>query len=313
MSQHRTPLRYPGGKQKLTPFIFELLKCNELIGGHYVEPYAGGAGVAIELLVSGFVERIHLNDSSVQVYSFWKAITSDPDEFCRRISRASLSIKEWKKQREVMREPENHDLMDVGFSTFYLNRCNRSGVLSGGAIGGLEQKGEWKLDARFPKKELIKRIEVIGERASRITLHNWDAEKFLLKHVSKLPAQTLIYCDPPYFEKSSRLYLDRYDEADHKHISDTIQNSVLHKWVVSYDKAPKILKYYKQRRKFIYDLQYNASRVYKGREVFVFSDDLLIPRTSSLSFVDVALRRSHRLPRFKLVAQPKLTSETRAS
>lgn len=299
MTQHRTPLRYPGGKQKLTPFVIELLKSNNLIGGHYVEPYAGGAGVAMELLIAGYVKRVHLNDSSLPIYAFWKSITSQPEEFCRRISSASLSIGEWRKQREILRNPTNHDLIDLGFSTFYLNRCNRSGVLTGGVIGGLSQTGPWKIDARFPKKELIKRVETIGEKADAIVLRNWDAEKFLRNHVSKLSRQTLIYCDPPYFEKSSRLYLDHYIESDHQRISETIQTDLIHKWIVSYDGAPEILKYYKPRRKFVYDLQYNASRAYKGREVFIFSDDLLIPEASSLPFINIGLSENKKLFRLR--------------
>ncbi|BCM11182.1 DNA adenine methylase [Ralstonia nicotianae] len=292
MSRYRTPLRYPGGKQKLAPFIVELLRENDLIGGHYAEPYAGGAGVALELLLDNLVSKVHLNDSSVPVYAFWKSVVSKPDELCRMISTASLTVEEWRRRRDIVRNPRGHSQLEVGFSAFYLNRCNRSGVLSGGLIGGLAQNGEWRMDARFSRNELIRRIEVIATRSDSIVLKNWDAERFIQEHIPKLPENSLVYCDPPYFEKASRLYLNSYRPSDHERIAEIIQNGIVRKWVVSYDSAPEILGYYANRRSFLYDLQYNASRVYKGKEVFVFSDDLSLPRSSKLPYIDHAIQAS---------------------
>lgn len=293
MSQHRTPLRYPGGKQRLAPFILELLVENGTINGHYVEPYAGGAGVALELLLSDSVSQVHLNDSSFPIYAFWNSILSRTEDFCRRISSASLTIEEWKKRREIVRHPADYGEFEVGYSTFYLNRCNRSGVLSGGVIGGLAQNGKWKMDARFSRNELIRRIEAIALRKDSITLRNWDAEKFILEYIPDLPANTFVYCDPPYFEKSSRLYLNRYEKNDHKRISEVIQQRLVKKWVVSYDSAAEILRYYSDRKSFLYDLQYNASRAYKGKEVFIFSDDVSVPKASLLPYIDEALKTVH--------------------
>lgn len=295
MSRFRTPLRYPGGKQKLAPFIVELLRENNLIGGHYAEPYAGGAGVALELLLDNLVSKIHLNDSSVPVYAFWKSVLTKPEELCRLISSASLTVDEWRRRRDIVRNPRGHSQLEVGFSAFYLNRCNRSGVLSGGLIGGLAQDGEWRMDARFPRNELIRRIEVIATHSDSIVLKNWDAERFIQEHIPKLPEKSLVYCDPPYFEKASRLYLNSYHPSDHERISEIIQKNLVRKWVVSYDSAPEILAYYANRRSFLYDLQYNASRVYKGKEVFVFSDDLSLPVSSKLPYIDHALQASSHL------------------
>jgi DNA adenine methylase len=290
MSKYCTPLRYPGGKQKLTPFIIELLQENGLIGGEYAEPYAGGAGVAIELLVKNHVKKIHLNDSSFPVYAFWNSVLSQPEDLCRMISAASLTVDEWKRRRDIVRAPSGHSELEVGFSTFYLNRCNRSGVLSGGLIGGLSQTGKWKMDARFSRNELIRRIEVIAAKNSLITIKNWDAERFMAEHIPTLPEKSLIYCDPPYFDKASRLYLNSYKEDDHARIAKTIQKKLTRKWVVSYDSAPQILAYYNKSRSFLYDLQYNASRAYKGKEIFVFSDNLILPSKSKLSFIDNAIQ-----------------------
>jgi DNA adenine methylase len=297
MSRYRTPLRYPGGKQRLTPFILEVLANNGLTGGHYAEPYAGGAGVAMELLLERHVSHVHLNDSSRAIYAFWNSILTQPEEFCRRISSASLTVDEWKKCREVVRYPDVIDELDLGFSVFYLNRCNRSGVLSGGIIGGLDQTGPWKMDARFPRNELIRRIEAIAIRADSITLRNWDAERFIIEHIPTLPHETFVYCDPPYFEKASKLYLNHYKPGDHARVAEVIQEQLPRRWAVSYDNAIEILNYYSERQSFLYDLQYSAAKVYKGKEVFIFSDDVQIPLRSSLPYINFSLQERNETTR----------------
>lgn len=291
MAKYNTPLRYPGGKQKLTPFIAELLEANDCFGCHYIEPYAGGAGVGIELLLNRYVSHIHLNDSCIPIYAFWRAVTQSPEELCRLISRASLSVPEWKRQRQIVQSPEGYDELDVGFATLYLNRCNRSGVLSGGLIGGIAQVGEWLMDARFPRNELIRRIEVIGDRAKCITVTNIDAEKFIVECIPKLPRQSFTYCDPPYYEKASRLYLNSYSPDDHARIASVIQTRLKRKWIVSYDAATQIRRFYSDRRQFAYDLQYHAATAYKGKEIFIFSDRVTVPRESTLPYINAALKR----------------------
>ena len=69
-------------------------------------------------------------------------------------------MKEWEKQKRIYENTRSEFLL--GFATFFLNRTNYSGVITGGPIGGFEQKGQWKIDARFNKKSLIDRIERIS-------------------------------------------------------------------------------------------------------------------------------------------------------
>jgi DNA adenine methylase len=265
--------------------VAELLDQNEAIGWNYVEPYAGGAGVAMELLLDNKVSHVYLNDSSLHIYALWKAIVSDPGGFCRRISRTSLSISEWKAHREIVRNPKDHEIADLGFSTFYLNRCNRSGILTAGVIGGLAQEGRWRVDARFPRNELISRIEAIACHSDQITVTNLDAEHFMLEQVSTLPGETLVYCDPPYYERAERLYLNTYTPEDHLRLAEVVQGQLQRPWLVSYDGHPSIEAMYHGRRKFEYSLHYSATRSYSGREIFIFSDDLKIPTTSCLPYV----------------------------
>jgi DNA adenine methylase len=289
MPRYRTPLRYPGGKQRLAPFIAEIMRYNGATGWNYVEPYAGGAGVGIELLLDKVANHICLNDSSRHIYALWKAVLTDPEGFCRKIARASLTIEQWLRHREIVRRPQDNGLLDLGFSTFYLNRCNRSGVLTAGVIGGFAQKGKWRIDARFPRNELIKRVETIAARRKDITLTNLDAERFMIEHVNKMRPETLVYCDPPYYQGAERLYLNVYTPEDHKRLASTIQERLERPWIVSYDGHPNVISFYKKRRRFLYKLQYSAIRAYSGNEVFLFSDDLNIPNTSAVQCISRAL------------------------
>lgn len=289
MRHHHTPLRYPGGKQKIAPFIAEILTANNLVGCNYVEPYAGGAGVALELLFSGMASQIHLNDSCTSLYAFWWSVLNETDKFCERIFDTPLTVKEWRRQRLVLQNEEKHELLDVGFSFFYLNRCNRSGILRGGIIGGLKQTGKWKMDARFSRGELVRRVEMIGERRDSIIVRNWDAERFILEYIKMLPKRTFVYCDPPYFKQANRLYLNHYKPTDHERIAKLIQSRLKHPWIISYDNAPEIIGYYENRHRFCYRLQYNAGLAYQGTEVFFFSDKLKLPQHSQVPSIAAAL------------------------
>jgi DNA adenine methylase len=202
-----------------------------------------------------------------------------------------LTVKEWLRQKEILSRPREFEQIDLGFSMFYLNRCNRSGIIhDAGLIGGLKQKGQWKMDARFPRKELIRRIEAIAVKRSAIVLKNWDAERFINEHIPTLPTRSLIYCDPPYFHKAERLYPNHYEVKDHERIAAIIQTKIQKPWLISYDCTPKILQFYSNRKMFWYRLQYNAARVYKGKELIVISDSLRLPQHSALPFIN---RRLH--------------------
>jgi DNA adenine methylase len=291
MGHTKTPLRYPGGKQRLTPFLIEILEENGLTNAHYVEPYAGGAGAALELLFAKKVNSIHLNDSSRPIYAFWYSVLNYTEELCRLVMSASLTVEEWKRHRTIVNSPKRRNLLELGFSTLYLNRCNRSGILSGGIIGGNDQSGNYKMDARFSRTNLIEKIQNIASKKRQITLSNLDAEVFLCRHSNDFPIDTLVYLDPPYYIKGSDLYLNFYQKSDHVRLSELIQNNQPYKWILSYDAAIEVLNLYQQRAQFVYELQYNASRVYKGREVFIFCDDINIPNASSLECINTVLKK----------------------
>jgi len=278
-SAYYTPLRYPGGKGKLVPYIKRLLQENSLVDGVYVEPYAGGAAVAMELLLHEYVRKVYINDISAGVAAFWRSVLNNTDALCAAISAAKLTMPEWHKQREVQRQPEEHDDLALGFSTFFLNRTNRSGILNAGVIGGKEQNGKWKIDARFNSADLIQRIHTIARVRSRIEFHQQDALAFIDSVAPLLPAKSLIYLDPPYYVKGSDLYLHHYGHDDHVRIAKRVARLRSKNWIVSYDNAPEVLPMYGKFRNIVYGLSYSAQDRYKGSEIMFFADQLTIPDT----------------------------------
>lgn len=278
MHPSNTPLRYPGGKGRLTPFIEAIFEANKLLDGHYVEPYAGGAGVAINLLLSEHASCIHLNDINPAVFAFWDCVINQTDALCQRIANVKVSMAEWRRQQAVHSDPVNHSTLDLGFSTFFLNRCNRSGILTGGVIGGKKQTGKWKMNARFNKIELCRRIEKIALYRSRIRLYNLDAATLISDVLPGIPAKSLVYLDPPYYVKSKKLYKNLYLHDDHAAVAEVVKRDIRTPWVVSYDYAPEIVEMYKGCPSIVYGMNYSAGRNrYKGTEVMFFSNGLSIP------------------------------------
>jgi DNA adenine methylase len=280
---YNTPLRYPGGKGKLTDFIKLVFKGNNLLDGHYAEPYAGGAGIAFSLLFLEYVSCIHLNDLNKSVYAFWCSVIYETDALCAKIESTPVNMPEWFNQQEIQNNPQVHTRLELGFSTFFLNRTNRSGILKGGVIGGKGQTGEWKLDARFNKKDLIQRIQKIAHYSNRIHLYNLDAADLITTVLPSLPAKTLVYLDPPYYVKGKDLYEDHYSHKDHEWVAKLVQKKIKQHWVVSYDNAPAIKGMYPKRRSIIYGINYSAATRYTGAEIMFFSDKLIIPDINHLA------------------------------
>lgn len=274
-----SPLRYPGGKARFAPFIAEVMRTNGLDGGHYLEPFAGGAGVALELLFDGHACHIHINDLDPAVHAFWSAATSDTEGLLKLLYETPITMDEWHRLRQIMLTQDSSLSLTVrGFATLFVNRTNRSGILKGGVIGGKAQNGTYKLDARFNKEMIAARLERIGLHASSITVHQEDAYSLLSRASDLLPDRSLIYLDPPYYVKGRDLYRNFYKHDDHLQIAQLLQSPEFNRqWVVSYDNAPQICEMYSDTEALKYGLHYTAQARYVGDEVMFFKNGLKIP------------------------------------
>lgn len=280
MSIVHSPLRYPGGKQVLSRIVAHLIRMNECAGGVYVEPYAGGASIALSLLFGEHVDRVVINDADVCIHSFWKAVLLDTERFIKLLRETPTTVEEWAKQREVYLQPKRYGALKLGFATFFLNRCNRSGIISrGGPIGGQQQDGAWKIDARFNRTELERRIRRIAAYRDRITLSQRDAIALLQEDLPRLASlRPFVYLDPPYYEKGRELYLSYYNHADHEKLASHLENEASYRWVMSYDNVPEINALYRGFRRVRFSLDYSARERREGTEVMILPAMLTFPQ-----------------------------------
>lgn len=267
----RSPLRYPGGKACIFKFMTKLLEKNDLVGIDYAEPYVGGAGLALKLLMDEYVNELFINDLDPSIYSLWYAILNYPNELCSWIEMVKVDVQQWLYYKNVQRNYKVADALELAKSTFFLNRTNVSGVISGGPIGGMSQKGKYKIDVRFNKEDLVARIEDISQFAHRIHLSNQNGVDFV-DAIEQKCAHVFMYLDPPYYQKGADLYLNAFKDADHKILAEKVKK-MRALWMVSYDYHEFVLNLYKGKSKVRYRLSQCASnRV--GDEVVIFDDRL---------------------------------------
>ncbi len=268
---HYSPLRYPGGKTFLFPYFDKIINRIDLEKITYVEPYAGGAGAALKLLFLEKVENIVINDLDKAIFSFWKSAIFHSSDFIKKIVTTPITVEEWRKQKNIYKNSRSTQF-DLGFSTFFLNRTNVSGILNGGPIGGLSQNGKWKISSRFYKKTLIERIGKLSLYKNRISVFNQDGIELIKKYINRKNA--FIYLDPPYFEKGAFLYLNHYQKNDHEKLAKHLNSNTNANWLLTYDNCSEIKSLYEKRKIIKFSVNYNARNFRVGKEIMILSDAL---------------------------------------
>lgn len=274
MPRYVSPLRYPGGKARLAPFVAQLLDKQRPRPSSYAEPFAGGAGAALHLLVDEEVDQIYINDLNPGIAAFWRSVVERPADLCSRVLETPVDMDTWHEARATYAEGAGDDLT-LGFATFILNRCNRSGILNARPIGGLEQTGTWKIDARYNRDALAARIERIGSYGSRIRVSELDARAFLghLEAIERT-SDVLVYVDPPYLGQGENLYMNGLSADDHRQLATVLRQSKL-KWFLTYDADPRIPReLYPGLPCVEFDIAHTAQVQHVGTEYAVFSPRL---------------------------------------
>ena len=267
-----SPLRYPGGKAKLAPILAQTIKLNDLSGCAYFEPFAGGAGAALRLLRENVVSELHLNDLDPRIFYFWHSVLNETQRFAEKILSVPLTVEEWRRQRQICMDADVSRPFTLGFATFFLNRCNRSGVILGaGPIGGQQQAGIWKLDARFNRENLANRITRLSEASDSIHITQMDAMKFLAKQLprGRKRERVFVYLDPPYYSNSSNLYMNSYNDRDHRSLSRYMQRQKVLKWIASYDDTEFIRNLYGFCKVSRNSLQYSLQEKRQANELLI--------------------------------------------
>jgi len=290
-----SPLRYPGGKNKLAAFVAKICIDNK-INGHYIEPFAGGASVAIFLLLEGYVKRITINDKDRSIYAFWHSVLHSTEKLCRLIDETEVNISNWRHQKEIQQRKSQISLLQLGFSTLFLNRCNRSGIITGGAIGGIAQTGNYKIDCRFNKDEIKARIRAIAKYKEFISLYNLDAIDLIdlvAQNQEDNPDQSIFYFDPPYYLKAESLYMNYYKDGHHKEVADKIMQINNAHWIVSYDDHEFINQLYTERDNKKYSFNHSAASPRQGKEILYFSSGIKQPSLDHYNPVNFKVRRKN--------------------
>lgn len=280
-----SPLRYPGGKSLMTNFFVDLFRRNGLQDIVYAEPYAGGAGAAINLLLNGHVNEIMINDANIGIYSFWNYLIHDSEHFIQAVQDIPVTLSEWHKQKEIITN-EKEPSFELGVATFFMSRTNRSGVILGGAIGGAtdekQNKAKYKISCRFNKQDLIQRLKTIAAKKDHIRVTNKDALDFL----KQLDNNVFVYLDPPYYVKGKSLYMNHYNGKDHENLAHYLQEEADFNWVLSYDDVSQIRNLYANSELYRFPLRYTVSKKQIGYELLTHSGNIQFPES-------LEIRRTH--------------------
>lgn len=265
-----SPLRYPGGKYKIFPFVNELVKLNKCTT--YIEPFTGGSAISLELLFEGTVKKIIINDYDYSIYCFWYSVLNYTEDFVKLIYEVNVDMEEWKRQKSIRNNQSEYSILEIGFSTFFLNRTNRSGIIDkAGPIGGKNQNGKYLLDCRFNKVNLINKICKIASYRKNIQLYNLDAMDFIEEVILKT-RNSFTFFDPPYYQKGQGLYTNFYNHGDHENLAKLISEKMKNRrWIVTYDSCEEIAKMYRRFDKVDFNLTYSLQDRKNGKEILVYS------------------------------------------
>lgn len=242
-----SPLRYPGSKRRLASYIKKTLQINTLSPALFIEPFAGGASVALQLLSTNAVERIGLVDLDPLVADFWSTVFLEPEWLIEEIQSIDVTVDRWVEFKTVTPQTRR----ERALACLFLNRTSFSGILAPGAgpLGGRKQTSSYRIDCRFPRKTLSKRIRQIGQLKDRVAFVwnvSWDqalAQTHSLQEQGTLPKDVVYYCDPPFFNKADQLYTYYFQDEDHRHLRDTLLATQA-SWILSYDSVAKVKELY---------------------------------------------------------------------
>lgn len=287
VSRWVSPLRYPGGKVRMTPFLVDLFwsQWTDMDVEVWLEPFAGGAGAALKALEDDQVPEAWVVERNPALAAFWRVVSEDGERLAQRVEMTVPTLRDFDRAREVVTEvmgtdrPVTEDVEDVAFSAFVLNRCSRSGIVSGsvGPIGGKRQEGRHKVADRWNGPALAQRLRRVHALGSRLKVHEGDG----ISYVEDLPGsgigdEVFVFLDPPYVEQGNALYAKGFDSGQHERLAAALHR-LSSPWIMTYDAHPEVLRLYPDHQVMEYEIAHTANRQGIGTEYAVLGAGLHMP------------------------------------
>ena len=281
-----TPLRYPGGKTWLLGYVRKFIEFHKLESLTVIEPYAGSASISIGLLNNNIVDRAYLCEKDPLIVAFWNAILKHNDELVESLRLLEVSLDTWHSFKKYLsREAaEKFNIQDLALAFLFYNRANFSGIINAGPLGGKKQISQYKIDCRFNKERLVKKIKKLGEFTDRIQVVLGDGVQFMKSTLSSSDIDNLFfYVDPPYYNAGKVLYRHYFTEKDHTDLSDFLK-SLDSPWLLSYDDSEIIKSLYRANTTSPVYTDYQSGHFKKGVKELLISNRLIPPFSPEVSY-----------------------------
>src|SRR3990167_6998031 len=280
-----SPLRYPGSKRKLCNYLDKILAKNNYSPQVLIEPFVGGGSVFINFLLRHKEGKVVIEDKDELIYNFWKTLFDEPSYLIRFVKKVRVDLKTFDRYRHVSSHTDKFSRKKLAEACLFLNRTSFSGILnnSAGPIGGREQKSIYKIDCRFGRENLIKKIKSISAFKNRVVVlpYNWEETlKYVAGEDKYKNARLLYYFDPPFYKKAAQLYRYHFDNVSHKNLRDRLMK-LKQAWILSYDRAQEIQNLYSAFTRINVSMPYSINSPAKRLEKELIITPLKLPKIKS--------------------------------
>ena len=272
VKQHKTPLRYPGGKSRATKFLdnyFPHLGTME----EYYEPFLGGGSVALYVTKKYPHLKVRVNDLYYPLYEFWINLRDNSKQLHKgvmKFRKKNDTPDKIKKKMDSIRDAvrsDDTDSIERSINFYILNKCSFGGL---GLSGGFSKASSEK---NFTINN-INSLLVYGKIISNWEITNNNYEKL----IKKAKPDSFVYLDPPYdLKEDSGLYGDKgsmHKSFDHD-LFAKICNKSDARLLISYNDEKDIINRFDNWNRDTFSLTYTMRSVgdygknQKGRKELV--------------------------------------------
>lgn len=277
----RSPLRYPGGKQRDVLFLGEIIKqfLQDNIISEYREPFLGGGSMLLSLLSGYNINHFWGNDAHPLLIDFWQQSKDDVTQLCTIVESLKEEYtgprkksKQWTtfriKYHNKLNNLEDNQLYQAA-RFFILNRSTASGTTESGGLTPLAYC------ERFTESS-IERLRLLGDNLKNVTFTCGDYSRLLTQEGKN----TFIFLDPPYLSaEKSALYGksgNLHKGFDHNQLAQNLQHCS-HHWLMTIDDCPEVIELYSnwayifRWSKFYGMTNFDGRKTKSGKELLVSS------------------------------------------